>query len=167
MSLEQVIQENTNAVRELISALKNIPALTGAPQLAGTFNKPLVSEAVVEAAKKPQEPEVPTSATPEAAPSVASTPSTAVAEAVAAPESKPEPSATTTQEPAKAERTYTRDEFVRVVKEYAGSEADKSKIANLLAIAGTQTFRDVPEDKFAAVINAIPAAVVESVLKGA
>ena len=169
MSLEQALQDNTNALKELIQALKlasitsiTIPATNSAEILqvgnqSITKVEPTTLPTITPAdTPKAAEPEVPTPAATETV--AAPTPSTAPVAEVAAPETKPAPSTPTTS-------VVSQEDFVRVMRSYGDTLTDKSPLVAMLQKSGVKKFSEVPSDKFAELLERVPAELVANVLK--
>lgn len=160
MSLEQALQDNTNTIKKLIQALKmaNITSVTLAPgekfiPIDAANALPTITPADT---PKAAEPEVPTPAATETV--AAPTPYTAPVAEVAAPETKPAPSTPTTS-------VVGKDDFVLVMRSYGDTLTDKSPLVAMLQKVGVKKFSEVPSDKFAELLELVPAELVATVLK--
>lgn len=160
MSLEQALQDNTNTIKKLIQVLKmaNITSVTLAPgekfiPIDAANALPTITPADT---PKAAEPEVPTTAATETV--AAPTPSTAPVAEVAAPETKPAPSTPTTS-------VVSKDDFVLVMRSYGDTLTDKSPLVAMLQKVGVKKFSEVPSDKFAELLELVPAELVATVLK--
>lgn len=160
MSLEQALQDNTNTIKKLIQALKmaNITSVTLAPgekfiPIDAANALPTITPADT---PKAAEPEVPTPAATETV--AAPTPSTAPVAEVAAPETKLAPSTPTTS-------VVSTDDFVLVMRSYGDTLTDKSPLVAMLQKVGVKKFSEVPSDKFAELLELVPAELVATVLK--
>ena len=158
MSLEQALQDNTNAIKELIQAIRGSRSVTLAPgekfiPIDAANALPTITPADT---PKAAEPEVPTPAATEtvAVPTLSTTP---VVE-VAAPETKLAPSTPTTS-------VVGKDDFVLVMRSYGDTLTDKSPLVAMLQKVGVKKFSEVPSDKFAELLELVPAELVATVLK--
>ena len=77
---------------------------------------------------------------------------------VAAPETKPAPSTPTTS-------VVGKDDFVAVMRSYGDTLTDKSPLVAMLQKVGVKKFSEVPSDKFAELLELVPAELVATVLK--
>ena len=160
MSLEQALQDNTNTIKKLIQALNmaNITSVTLAPgekfiPIDAANALPTITPADTPKAAESEAP------TPAATETVAvPTLSTAPVVEVAAPETKLAPSTPTTS-------VVGKDDFVLVMRSYGDTLTDKSPLVAMLQKVGVKKFSEVPSDKFAELLELVPAELVATVLK--